>query len=145
MGIEFAAVDVTKLLPTNSEIMRAVAEAQLEAANARAEEGIESDDAPARGYSERYAARREKEGLQTSTRDFRRTGDMLDSREILDVTENSARIGWASWNAAAYFTDKQTPWIKPTFDERITAIGFADTLIRENLQNQLEQLRAAKG
>ena len=143
MHVSVKAIDVRKLVLTNEGIMRRLGEAQLEAGGTRASSGDESDGAPAPAYARSTVKKRARLGLQTGTRDLIQTGEMMANRTITAIDDRSVTIGWpGDWSAAAFFTDKRTPWIQPTFDEAQVLRAQAAELIKSNCAAAMDAVRA---
>lgn len=143
MHVSVKAIDVRKLVLTNEGIMRRLGEAQLEAGGTRASSGDESDGAPAPAYARSTVKKRARLGLQTGTRDLIQTGEMMATRTITAIDDRSVTIGWpGDWSAAAFFTDKRTPWIQPTFDEAQALRAQAAELIKSNCAAAMDAVRA---
>ena len=145
MGVRVSVktIDLTRVVLTTPAIMRQLGEAQLEAGGTRASSGDESDGAPAPAYAKSTVKKRARLGLQTGTRDLIQTGDMMASRTITAADERTVAIGWpGDWDAAAYFTDKRTPWIQPTFDEAQALRAQAAELIKSNCAAAMDAVRA---
>jgi len=125
--------------------LRAAAEALIDMQRARISEGKGSSGRPMKRYSKAYAEDRKAAGLPADgPRTLRRSGRMLDSRSVEEVTDKKAKIGFRDPQKYYYVQQRKSRFVKATKAERNEVSKLVRTLIRERLLARHSSARARK-
>lgn len=146
MSVRVSAIDLRALVLVDAAMMRDVALYVMRLQEQRLEKGIGSSGSPMKAYSPGYAEVRREAGRTTDRRTLTWSGRMKGARNVREVTNRRAVIGWPPGEEAikALGNQRRTPFVKPTPDETRKASAYLRDLIRKKARSEQARLRAAK-
>ena len=122
--------------------MRAAGQLALTLQRDRIARGEGSRGRPMKRYSKSYKAQLADEGRPTDKRTLRRTGKMLDSRQVKGATAVRATVGFAAPEKYMFVQQATTPFVKATKDERNQIRDYLIERVKARIKQNLAEARS---